>query len=304
MLRLISHLVNATMFISLAALAWNVGGVSPQQAHARDQLVAFLQIFAPGVARPGPVMQAEPRMGTTATKTEAPAAAPANPSAPSSASAAAEQVTLKSEVMASRETRAEPDAPVASTPAGTAALPLFASGLAQKLAPLQAPAAAAAPATVGPAVPAIQASGGAAVATEARTSPAAGTQLKASKPPVADVIVPPIRRQKPTAHSAPPRKAKAAGTRAAESKKAAHAIAIGVAAFAKRPIDLSGRSTLGAGRIGPAPVATAPKKGTKMACKQGLRFDGKLKRCMPLASPTAATSLRVRGASATGGITP
>lgn len=319
MLRFISHLFNAAVFVSLAGLAWNMGAVRFGYSETRNNLAQLVRQFG------GTEAKAE-ATGPLAAGSEA---RTLNGNAKLEQAKASDQATARADIAPSA-----PGPSAKETVKDATELPAFASGVAQSISsPPLAPLLSANPqsAVTSSALAREPQSAKAQVRTEGnaaktdRSDEKAGTSTGeatkavdtvklqpsvAAGPPSAipprtekkadgDAIVPPIRRQKPSIQviaglGQKPLNGKAAAPTAAKAAKSAAKgpsvrTANTAASAPKKRLDLAGRSSLG---VSAKPIAAGNGRG---GCSEGLRFDARISRCVPLPSPTAATPLRVRG---------
>lgn len=283
MIRLISHLFNAAAFVSLAALSWNLAAENPKQIELRNYLAGMSPRLAIATGETRPAEQATVG-GSGQTSGAAVREVPAVESRPPAQAIAPAPIETSSIVVPQNDSKAPAASLSPGSPAAPAAVaPRDVPGQVLPFQPreTQAAAVSAAPAesvrAPEPSRPVQAVAGAAARATAVRAA-------------TGDVIVPPIRRQKPSA-VATSGKAKPKATTARPAKQSAATTKV-LASTRANAIMLPDRSTLSAGRV------ASPAAASKAACKEGLRFDKRMQRCLPLPTPTAATPLRVRGAAA------
>lgn len=307
MLRIISHLFNAAVFMSLAGLAWNIGAARFGQAEARNNLASLVRQLAGADAKAAAPGAPGSTAALPAATLMASPASPSEPPAKAMIKDAAELPAFAPSGFAQSTTLPPPAPLVSANPQNSVALPVAApepqgtkardrtETMAAKPDQSDAKSGMAAAETTKP------------VDTRKPQSPAAAG-LPSTIPPrtekkaEGDVIVPPIRRQNPAGAQAIARLGQKPlngnGKDAPSSTKAAKRTAKGTsvraansaAGAAKKRIDAAGRSSLG---VADQPITAGSGQGN---CNQGLRFDVRSSRCVPLPSPTAATPLRVRGA--------
>ncbi len=245
MIRLTSHLFNAAACVSLAVFGWTLAADSSKRAQLRIHLAGLI----PGLAtvssesRPGHVSVAGDRQEPTLAERDAPAA----PQLPGET-----VVTRSGETSIVSIPRVDPKQSLGRNEPESVGAPA-AAGPRDLASEVRIPEPRETQAINSP-TPADPARGPETARTaQSRSSPAGAPSVGAA---AADVIVPPIRRQRPSAAVAPRKaKPKLTTSRPAKSKPAAAA----KTAVTAKPAEAPGRSSLGSGRITPPTTATSPR---------------------------------------------